>query len=110
MNEGDVVKFDLGVPAGSEAAAERPCIIVTPTDFIRSDLVHIVPMTSTIRNYWREITIEPTEINGLKVTSAIQTQHLRSLSPARFLEHWGVVDEDQVAAIRDLLKTQLGFD
>ena len=57
----DVVSIVLGVPTGNEAVFPRPAIIVTAQEILdRSPtLVHIVPLTSTLRNVQAEITIHP---------------------------------------------------
>ena len=39
--------------------------------------MHVVPLTSTLREFHSEITIEPDDHNGLTARSAAQCQHLR---------------------------------
>ena len=58
---GDVVDLDLGLPTGSEAGFPRPAVIVTAQEILdRSpSVIQVVPLTSTIRGFRPQITIEP---------------------------------------------------
>jgi len=40
-------------------------------------VVHIVPLTSTIRGFGSEVEIDPDELNGINSKSAAQCQHVR---------------------------------
>lgn len=44
-------------------------------------VVLVMPVTSTIRRFHSEVVVEPGATNGLRVTSAIQCQHIRAISP-----------------------------
>ena len=82
---GDVVDLDLGVPEGREAGFRHPAVLVTAQRILDShpSVVHVVPLTTTIRRYHSEIVIEPDGANGLVEVSAAQCQHIRAVSPGR---------------------------
>lgn len=84
---GDVVDLDLGVPERREAGFRHPAILVTAQRVLDAgpSVVHIVPLTTTLRTFHSEIRIEPDSVNGLAAVSAAQCQHLRAISPRRIL-------------------------
>ncbi|MEZ5225646.1 MAG: type II toxin-antitoxin system PemK/MazF family toxin [Acidimicrobiales bacterium] len=71
---------------GREAGfRQHPAVLVTAQRILDAEpsVVHVVPLTSTIRPFGSEITIEPDDTNGLDVVSAAQCQHIRAISPTR---------------------------
>ena len=58
---GDVVDLNLGLPTGSEADIPRPAVIVSAQEILdRSpSVIKVNPLTSTIRGFRPQITIEP---------------------------------------------------
>ena len=58
---GDVRLADLGEPQGREAGFARPVVVVTAQLVLdqHPSVVHVVPLTSTIRGYRSEVTTEP---------------------------------------------------
>ena len=101
---GDVVDLDLGAPEGREAGFRHPAVLVTAQRILDAapSVVHVVPLTSTIREFHSEIVIEPDAANGLDVASAAQCQHLRAVSPRRITGARGNVG---VAVLRQLRET-----
>jgi mRNA interferase MazF len=104
LTSGDVVDLDLGLPAGSEAGFPRPAIIVTAQEILdRSpNVVQVVPLTSTIRGFRSEISIEPA-LSGLTHPSAAQCQHVRSVATARISGSRGNVGPVDLLRIRETL-------
>ena len=84
-NSGDVVDLELGLPQGSEAGFRHPAVLVTAQRILdaQPSVAHVVPLTSTIRQFHSEIVVEPDDANGLDHISAAQCQHLRAVSPSR---------------------------
>ena len=82
---GDVVDVDLGAPAGREAGFRNPAVLVTAQRILNASpsVVHVVPLTTTIRGFHSEVLIEPDRTNGLDALSAAQCQHLRAVSTRR---------------------------
>jgi mRNA interferase MazF len=99
---GDVVDLDLGLPEGSEAGFRHPAVVVTAQRILNAEpsVIHVVPLTSTVRNFDSEVAIEPDGRNGLTLTSAAQCQHLRAVSPRRIASTGGNVGAATLAQIR----------
>ncbi len=102
---GDVVDLDLGVPDGREAGFRHPAILVTAQRILDADpsVVHVVPLTTTIRRYHSEIVIEPDGVNGLDEVSAAQCQHVRAISPRRILAGRGNVGVVVLGQLRETI-------
>lgn len=102
---GDVVDLDLGVPEGSEAGFVRPCILVTAQRVLDTgpSVVHVVPLTSTLRPFRSEVMIEPDPSNGLSAVSAAQCQHLRAVALGRTSRASGNVGPTVLAQIREVI-------
>jgi mRNA interferase MazF len=108
---GDVVDLELGVPEGREAGFRHPAVLVTAQRILDASpsVVHVVPLTTTIRRFHSEIVIEPDDSNGLHDVSAAQCQHLRAISPRRILQTRGNVGAAVLAQLRDALAVILDF-
>ena len=102
---GDVVDLDLGLPEGREAGFRHPAILVTAQRILDAEpsVVHVVPLTPTMRPFNSEILIEPDDRNGLDGVSAAQCQHLRSISPRRILDVRGNVGAITLAQLRETI-------
>ncbi len=102
---GDVVDFDHGLHEGTEAGFRHPAVVVTAQRILNREpsVIHVVPLTSTIRDFDSEITVEPERLNGLTVVSAAQCQHLRAVSPRRVGTIRGNVGATVLAQIRDTI-------
>jgi mRNA interferase MazF len=103
LTSGDVVDLDLGAPTGREAGFTHPGVVITAARVLRRDpaVVHVVPLTSTVRPFESEIVLDPDAENGLEVRSAAQCQHLRSVSVARVRGVRGNVGAVDLARLRD---------
>ncbi|MCY7300222.1 MAG: type II toxin-antitoxin system PemK/MazF family toxin [Ilumatobacteraceae bacterium] len=105
LNSGDVVHVELGSPAGREAGFLHPTIVVTAQAILDAtpSVVHIVPLTSTLRGYATEIEVDANGGSGLAVPSAAQCQHVRSVSPTRLGAPIGNVGPLILAQLREML-------
>jgi mRNA interferase MazF len=103
---GDVVDLDLGAPEGHEAGYRHPAVVVTAQRILDASpsVIHVVPLTSTIRRFDAEIVLAPDVGNKLSVESAAQCQHLRSVPPRRILEVRGNVGSDRRVARHPLTR------
>jgi mRNA interferase MazF len=63
LTPGDVVELDLGIPSGSEAVPRRPAIVVAARRVLWGDasIVHVVPLTQTVRDSSTEVVDDPDE-------------------------------------------------
>lgn len=108
-NSGDVADLDLGMPEGREAGFLHPAVVVTAQRILDAEpsVVHVVPLSSTIRSFRSEVSIEPDASNGLSQPSAAQCQHLRALSPSRISTIRGNVGPVALAQIRQTIAVLL---
>jgi mRNA interferase MazF len=108
-SSGDIVNLDLGVPEGREAGFRHPAVVVTAQRILKVNpsVIHVVPLTSTIRGFHSEITIEPDATHGLSLTSAAQCQHLRAISPGRITAANGNVGPAVLVQIREIIAVLL---
>lgn len=106
---GDVVDLDLGAPEGREAGFVHPGVLVTAQRILNAgpSVVHVVPVTTTIRGFHSEISIEPDEANGLTANSAAQCQHLRAVSTSRIVTTRGNVGPAVLAQLREAIAVLL---
>jgi mRNA interferase MazF len=109
LSSGDIVDLDLGLPQGREAGFRHPAVVVSAQRILSAEpsVVHVVPLTSTLRGFHSEITIEPDDQNGLTARSAAQCQHLRAVSTGRILSTRGTVAATALAQIRETIAVML---
>ncbi len=102
---GDVQLADLGQPQGREAGFARPVVVVTAQLVLDQgpSVVQVVPLTSTLRGYRSEVTIEPDPGNGLEVVSAAQCQHIRAIAVERLAEPVGTIGPEMLSRMREIL-------
>jgi mRNA interferase MazF len=109
LNSGDVVDLDLGLPHGREAGFRQPAIVVSAQRILSAEpsVVYVVPLTSTLREFYSEITIEPDVHNGVTGRSAAQCQHLRAVLTGRIVSTRGNIGAATVAQIRETIAVLL---
>jgi len=109
LTSGDVVDLELGTPKGRQAGFHHPAVLVAAQRILDAEpsLVHVVPLTRTIRSFGSEITVEPDDVNGLEVLSATQCQHIRAVSLARITAARGNVGAGVLAQLRESLAVLL---
>ncbi|HEX3541897.1 MAG TPA: type II toxin-antitoxin system PemK/MazF family toxin [Acidimicrobiales bacterium] len=109
LSSGDVVDLDVGLPDGREAGLRPPAVVVSAQRILSSEpsVVSVVPLTSTLRGFHSEITIEPDNHNGLTVRSAAQCQHLRAVSTGRIVSARGNVGTAMLGQIRETIAVLL---
>jgi mRNA interferase MazF len=102
---GDVVDLELGDPEGREAGFRHPAVLLTAQRILDAapSVVHVVPLTSTVRAFHSEVVVEPDAANGLDVTSAAQCQHFRVVSPGRIVGVRGNVGVAVLAQLRETI-------
>ena len=105
LTSGDVVDLDLGTPSGREAGFRHPAVLVTAQRILDAtpSVVHVVPLTSTVRQFHAEVVVDPDEGNGLEGTSAAQCQHIRSVSLTRILDVRGNVGSIVLGQLRETI-------
>lgn len=105
LTSGDVVDLDLGLPSGREAGFRHPAIVVTAQRILDAapSVVHVVPLTSTLREFGSEVRLDSDPGTGLDRPSAAQCQHLRAVSTSRVERVLGNVGPVRLARVRDLV-------
>jgi len=109
LTSGDVVDLDLGLPEGREAGFRHPAVVVSAQRIlsVEPSVVYVVPLTSTLRGFHSELTLEPDDHNGLMVRSAAQCQHLRAVSTESIVSAHGNVGASTLAQIRETIAVML---
>lgn len=105
LTSGDVVRVDLGVPTGSEAGLTRPAVVVTAQRILAQGprVVHVVPLTSTVRGHASEVVVTADAVNGLDVDSAAQCHHIRAIATDRVADTLGSVGVVALSQVRETL-------
>ncbi len=105
LTSGDVVDLDLGLPEGREVGFRHPAVVVTAQRILdaQPNVIQVVPLTTTIRGFASEITIEPDIDNNLRLRSAAQCQHVRAVSIGRVEQVHGNVGPSVLNQVRDTL-------
>ncbi len=105
LTSGDVVDLDLGLPSGREAGFRHPAIVVTAQRILEAapSVVHVVPLTSTLRDFGSEIRIGPDPATGLDRASAAQCQHLCAVSTGRVERVRGNIGPLTLSRVRELI-------
>jgi mRNA interferase MazF len=103
LSSGDIVDLDLGTPSGREAGFAHPAVVVTAQRILDANpsVIHVVPLTSTIRRFESEVVLQPDQHNALMVESAAQCQHIRAVSPGRIRDARGNVGPLTLTQIRE---------
>ena len=70
-------------------------------------VVQVAPLTSTLRGYRSEVTIEPDPGNGLEAVSAAQCQHIRAITVERLAEPAGNIGPQVLSRMREVLADPL---
>jgi mRNA interferase MazF len=66
-------------------------------------VVHVVPLTTTVRDYRSEVTIEPDADDGLELVSAAQCQHIRAIAAGRLADPLGNVGPQVLTQIGEIV-------
>jgi mRNA interferase MazF len=109
LTSGDVVDLDLGQPSGREAGFSHPALVVTAQRILDAspNVVQVVPLTSSIRDFGSEVVVEADNRNGLDRDSAAQCQHVRAVSTGRIEQVRGNVGSVVLTQIRGVIGLML---
>lgn len=107
---GEIWKVDLNPIRGHEQAGFRPVLVVSENVFNRgpANLVIVVPLTSTRRGVPSHVPVEPPE-GGLKNTSYVLCEAVRSISKERLQQRWGKVSAATLQEVEDRLRILMGL-
>lgn len=111
LGRGSVVVVSLDPTIGHEQSGMRPCVVVSDPHVTldqRFPLVCVVPVTGTAGVGLLYPALTP-GVSGLTKRSYALVDHLRSIDKRRVVRVFGVVTEDEMAAIDEGLGAFLGL-
>lgn len=107
---GEIWLANLSPTIGNEQKGLRPVLVISENQFNSSklNLCVIIPLTTKGKNYPSHIKIEPV-ISNLKQTSYIMCEAIRSVSKTRLIKKMGIISEDTLNNVREILNFILDF-
>lgn len=106
---GSLWVVDLSDPIGHEQGYRRPALIVSDRRMNHFRLTMICPLTRTRRDWPVHIEVSPGAETGLRDTSYIQVEQLRTLSHERLVVRLGSVDAVTLLRVQAVLGTLLAL-
>lgn len=106
---GDVIVVDLGEPVGHEAGLSRPALVVSHDRLAQVGLVTVLPVTRTRLGWPSHIEVEPAD-SGLRETSYVQTEQIRTISTERVIRIVSQLPFAALSTVDGLLRTNLGLN
>jgi mRNA interferase MazF len=103
---GSIIYVDLGEPVGHEAGYERPALVVSHDRLARTGLITVLAVTRTRLGWPSHVEVEAPE-SGLKETSYIQTEQVRTISTDRIVQVLPTLSFTTIGVIDRLLRTNL---
>lgn len=102
--QGEIWTVNLNPTIGREIKGIRPALIISTTLFNQgpTDLVIIIPLTTKKKSTPLHVEVSPPE-GGIKKTSFIKCEDIRSISKKRLLERWGTVKSQTLEKVKDNL-------
>ena len=101
---GDIVLLDFDPALGHEQKGRRPALILTVQKLNKFGLCYVLPITSKIKGYLTEITLDYTH----KISGVILTNQLRTVDwKIRNIEFVERVSDEILDEVNMLLKTML---
>ncbi|WP_419918881.1 type II toxin-antitoxin system PemK/MazF family toxin [Candidatus Poriferisocius sp.] len=100
---------DFGKPYAGEPATKRPALVLGPPEFFGASfpVAFVVPLTTTFRELSLHVEVPATAQTGLRHTSYIQCELLRSISKQRLLHRLGTVDSNTSSEVSSIVRTLL---
>lgn len=107
---GEIWLADLAPTRGHEQSGQRPVLVLSEDLFNQgpAELVVVLPLTSTDRGVPLHVAIHPPE-GGLKHSSIVLCDAIRSVAKERLLKPWGVVSTATLEQVEDRLRILLGL-
>jgi mRNA interferase MazF len=107
---GEVWLIDLNPARGHEQAGKRPALVIS-VDLFNSGsagLVVVLPVTTKDKKIPLHVKISPPE-GGVKETSFVKCEDIRSVSTERLLARLGEVSKGTIAIVEDRVRILLGL-
>ena len=96
---GQIWNGDLGKPIGHEQAHIRPLLVISGDRFSATELVTVMPITTSRRPYPTRV-----ELDGpLDEVSYVQIEQIRTISTNRLINYLADIDPATIAAVAEVL-------
>jgi len=107
---GEIWLVDLNPTRGHEQAGKRPALVIS-VDLFNSgpaELAVVLPITTRDKKIPLHVKVSPPE-GGMKETSFVKCEDIRSVSTERLLARLGEVSRDTMATVEDRVRVLLGL-
>ena len=100
---------DFGEPYPNEPASLRPALVLGPPDIFGSDfpIAIVSPLTTTRRGLDLHVEVPASARTGLRETSYVQCELLRSVHAHRLVHRVGAIDVDISWHVSEIVRTLL---
>jgi mRNA interferase MazF len=105
---GEIWVVNLNPTRGREQQGTRPALVLSADTFNQgpAELIVVLPITGTARGIPLHVRVDPPE-GGLKKTSYVKCEDIRSVSKGRFGRRWGRVSTATIAEVEDRVRVLL---
>lgn len=111
VKRGQIVMLDLPTVSGSVQNGLRPCVIISNNKANKfSPNVIAVPLTSrNKKDMPTHYELQPSKINGLKVTSTILAEQILTVSKNAIKRVIGVVEDQHIDNVNRIIKESISL-
>ena len=111
IKRGQIVMLDLPTVSGSVQNGLRPCVIISNNKANKfSPNVIAVPLTSrNKKDMPTHYALQPSKINGLKVTSTILAEQILTVSKNAIKRVIGVVEDQHIDNVNKIIKESISL-
>jgi mRNA interferase MazF len=105
---GEVYRVDFNPSRGSEQAGRRPAVVISLDSFnARMPVVVVAAITTKIKPF--SFTVDLPQGKPLPEHSQVLAFQVLTIDKTRLAQYEGSLDEDQIAKLKDALKTAWGL-
>lgn len=107
-SRGEIWVVNLNPTRGREQQGTRPALVLSTDQFNQglADLIVVLPITGTARGIPLHIRVDPPE-GGVKKTSFVKCEDVRSIAKERFGRRWGKVSPATMSQVEDRVRILL---
>ena len=99
IERADIWLVNLNPTRGAEIRKTRPVVVISSNVLGILPIRLVAPITGW-KNYFEQniwhVKLEPSPMNGLSKTSAVDVLQIRGIDTSRFIERMGKVSEDEL--------------
>ena len=105
---GEIWMLNLNPTRGREQRGRRPALVLSTDQFNQgpAELVVVLPITGTQRGIPLHVRVDSPE-GGVKKTSYVKCEDIRSVSKERFEKRWGVISLETMREVEDRVRVLL---